>query len=351
MTVTSPLPYYIVFAIPLSVLLGFYFAGHFFTFFLVFGFLPLLDGVFGVDEVNPTKEEEAELKDDFKYRIITFLWFPAQLGMLLWGASVLDQLDGPVAFFGHCLSVGMIGSLGINAAHELGHKMNKLEQAVAKCLLNLVGYGHFYIEHVHGHHKNVATPNDPASATLGQSFYSFYPQTLVGGFTSAWRIEAARLAREGKPVVSLHNQMIWFVAIPLALCASFYAHWGAKGALYFAMQGWIALSLLEIINYVEHYGLRRKEIRPGVYENVGVVHSWNAPQRVTNWFLFKLQRHSDHHAHALRRYQILRNFAESPELPSGYPGMALLALFPPLWRRVMDPRVISYNSSSHAKTN
>jgi alkane 1-monooxygenase len=185
----------------------------------------------------------------------------------------------------------------------------------------------------------VCTPKDPATARLGESFYAFYPRTVIGSFCSAWNIEMEKLQKAGYAKWSRHNQMLWFVTLPILFAGILSVLWGWQAILYFFAQSVIAFSLLEAVNYLEHYGLVRRENTPGHCERVGLMHAWNADHRITNYFLFRLQRHVDHHIHPVRRYQTLRTFDESPQLPTGYPGMVLLALIPPLWRRVMDPRV------------
>jgi len=335
--------YLTAYAIPSLVLCGAALGGiyHFLTPVVVFGLVPLLDLVIGTD---PRNEDEATYKrrrDQAFYRFVTWSFLPVQIAMVVWGAwLVTSGRLSTLETVGFVLSIGIVsGGLGITIAHELGHRSNRLEQNLAKGLLWTVSYMHFFIEHNQGHHARVATPNDPASARLGESFYRFYPRTLFGSWRSAWSLEKRRLTKRNLPVWSHHNQMIWFTLLPLLTTGALGIVFGPGAALFFIVQSWIAFTLLEIINYVEHYGLSRNRVGPGKYQKVAPCHSWNSSEVLTNYLLFHLQRHSDHHANANRRYQTLRHFGDAPQLPTGYAGMVLLALFPPLWRRVMDPRV------------
>eukprot|EP00166_Cyanidium_caldarium_P001303 ctg_166.g99 len=236
----------------------------------------------------------------------------------------------------------------VNVGHELFHKRSEFEQYLGKALLVSVCYGHFFIEHVHGHHKRVGTPADPATARLGESFYRFLPRTLIGSYRSAWRLEHDRLRRNGLAVWGVHNQMLWFALLPLLEMTAFYVLSGPRACALFLLQSVTAIVLLEMVNYIEHYGLERRAMgaRPNgelVYEAVSSKHSWNAAHRITNYMLFKLQRHPDHHKHVLHPYHVLRSDKESPQLPSSYPAMVLLLLIPPAWKRVMDARLRRYN--------
>lgn len=312
----------------------------------VFGLLPLLDILFGRDTWNPTPEEAAVLEADLFYRIILYAWVPMQLlllGWLAWQAQTFALLSWHFAAL--CVSTGTItGALGITIAHELGHKFDQREQWLARILLMSVCYMHFHIEHNKGHHARVATPDDPASARAGQSLYAFLPQTLAGSFTSAWHFERTRLAKSGKRSLHWRNQMLWGVAGSAVMFMLALAIGGINGSVFFLCQGLVAVFLLEVVNYIEHYGLRRNPRENGGYERVEIIHSWNASERFTNWFLFNLQRHSHHHVEHHRRYQVLRSMQDSPQLPTGYAGMVLLALVPPLWKRIMDHRLANWSS-------
>jgi alkane 1-monooxygenase len=204
------------------------------------------------------------------------------------------------------------------------------------------GYGHFFIEHNRGHHVRVATPEDPASARLGESFYGFLPRTVIGSLRSAWELERVRLARLQRPALSTRNDILGAWAMTVVLFAALTVGFGLVVLPYLLLQAVVGFSLLEVVNYLEHYGLLRQKREDGRYERTRPEHSWNSNSAASNVLLYHLQRHSDHHANPIRRYQALRHVEEAPQLPTGYAGMILLAVIPPLWRRVMDRRVLTH---------
>jgi alkane 1-monooxygenase len=274
------------------------------------------------------------------FRFLTLLTLPAWAAVLAYSAWQFVELPfDATGCIGWTLSTGILGGiLAINPAHELIHKSSRLERTFGGVLLVCVGYHGFKIEHVRGHHVHVATPQDASTARLGESVYRFVPRALALNTRNAWRLEAVRLRAANHALVSAHNEMLCWSVAWLGLLAVFGAWLGTAGAAFFIVQGLAAAASLEVINYVEHYGLQRRELAPGRYERTTHLHSWNASQRLSNWLLFNLQRHSDHHARAALRYQVLRHHDDSPQLPAGYATMFVLALIPPLWRRVMDPR-------------
>jgi len=310
---------------------------------IVFGVIPALDALLGHSLKRVEPEAAATTGRDWRYDLWLWLWIPLQLAAV--GLSVARVGAGDVALRELpllALSLGLVTGVGINVAHELMHRRGKVERALAEVLMTTTTYTHFCVEHVLGHHKHVSTPNDPASSHLGDSLYGYLPRTLIGGLRSAWRLEGNRRVKAGTPWWSLKNRQLRY---PLTLAVVYVAVFvvaGGWGVALFAAQSLVAMTLLETINYVEHYGLARREIRPGVYERTLPWHSWNAPQRLTNWFLFHLQRHADHHHVASRPFYALRHIDDSPQLPAGYATMVLLALVPPLWRRVMDHRVLAW---------
>lgn len=339
----SAIPYFITYFIPLFIVLGAHMGGafNFLGIAFVFGFIPLIDIIVGLDNYNPTPEEAKSLNNQMSFRFVTWLWVPAQLALIILGCwhAVTHQLTN-VEYYGFVMSVGLAtGGLGINISHELIHKSNFFEQLLGRILLVTTCYGHFYIEHIEGHHKRVATEEDPATSRLNESLYQFIPRSVVYSWVDAWKIEAKRLAKMGVSTWSVYNQMLHFLAASAACALGLHAAFGRGAVSYFLLQSLVAFVLLEVVNYIEHYGLIREKTASGAYSHVTPMHSWNAGHRITNYFLFKLQRHSDHHAYAQRRYQILRSFKASPQMPTGYAGMMLLSLCPPLWFRVMNPRV------------
>lgn len=323
---------------------GFHF-GDFYTFlpFLVlFTLVPLIDYWF-IDPSNPSSSEEQQLQQENYFKLLTWLYVPLQCSFLIVSVYLVAHYPlSIIELIGFSLSIGLVtGGIGITLAHELMHKNSIIDQTLSKILLITVGYGHFFIEHVRGHHVHVATPKDPATSRLGESLYQFLPRTIIGSFKSSWSIEQKRLERLGFSSYHLKNQFWWIICAPMILALTIFYSVGWSALFFFILQALTAILLLEIINYIEHYGLERKKLANGYYEKVSPKHSWNACHWFSNMLLFHLQRHSDHHAHGARPYQILRHFDSSPQLPSGYLGMMILALFPPLWRRVMDKRVIA----------
>jgi alkane 1-monooxygenase len=306
-----------------------------------FVLVPIVDALAGVSGWNPSAADEAALQADARYRWITWAWLPVGVGMTLW-ALVASLAPGwsPAERLGLAFGVGLMnGAAGIVYAHELVHQSRRFEPLLGEAMLMLVSYPHFRVEHVFGHHRYVATPRDPATARYGEHFYAFLLRSVFGQIVSAWHLEAARLRRAGRAATG--NRLVAYAIVLAAIYAALLVFTGWRGAGFFALQSFIAFATLEVINYLEHYGLMRREIAPGRYETVRPHHSWNSSHRVSNWILINLARHSDHHAAASRRYQILRTFddAQAPALPAGYAVMYLLALVPPLWFRVMNPRV------------
>ncbi len=341
----SPLPFWIIFLLPLSVVVGYLLGGpfNFLPVAFVFGLLPLLDFLLPLNTRNPTKEDERQLAEARAFRQITWACVPVQVMVVGWGAYVVTHRSlSPIELTGFVLGVGVTsGALGINVSHELIHRVNnRLEPFLGRIMLATVCYLHWAVEHVRGHHRTVATPEDPATARRGESFYAFWPRTVFGGFRSALRLEAARVARLGAGRTgAFRNAVNRYLLIELLIVSALWGFFGAGAVLFFLAQSLVAVSLLEAVNYLEHYAMERKKVGNGRYEKVRPEHSWNSAHLLTNYFLFNLQRHSDHHYRPNRRYQILRDFRQSPQLPNGYAGMVLLALVPPLWRRVMDNRL------------
>lgn len=310
----------------------------------VFGLGPLIDTAVGRDSSSPPEATVKALEADRYYRWVTYLYLPLQYAGLLfacheWAAGDLSLLDR----VGLAFTVAMVAGVAINTAHELGHKKDRAERRIAKVGLAQSCYGHFFIEHNRGHHVRVATPEDPASSRLGESFWTFLPRSVVGSLRSAWALEHKRLARLERGPWSLRNDVLNAWAISVVLFAALTAFFGLSIVPYLAIQAVLGFSLLEVVNYLEHYGMLRQREPSGRYERVRPAHSWNSNNTATNLALYHLQRHSDHHANPTRRYQALRDFSEAPQLPSGYATMISVALVTPLWRKVMDPKVIAHH--------
>jgi alkane 1-monooxygenase len=319
---------------------------------LVFAVFPLLDLLIGMDAANPPDSVIKWLEEDRYYRWCTYLFIPIQYAGLifacwLWSSGTLSTVDG----IGLTLTVAMVSGIAINTAHELGHKRDSLERWLSRVALAQSGYGHFFIEHNRGHHVRVATPEDPASARLGESFYAFLPRTVIGSLRSAWGLERTRLARMGRSRLTLRNDILGAWAMTVVLFTALVVAFGPVVLPFLLAQAVLGFSLLEVVNYLEHYGLLRQRREDGRYERTRPQHSWNSNNVASNVLLYHLQRHSDHHANPVRRYQALRHIDEAPQLPTGYAGMIVLAAIPPLWRRVIDPRLLAHYEGDLDRAN
>ncbi len=301
-----------------------------------------LDAVLGVNTKNADPETDED--DLFCYKGITIAWVPLQfvtVFALIWyvpQADHLNTVEKLALFFG----VGvMTGTIGINYSHELMHQKNRLERGLADVLLAMVLYSHFRSEHLLVHHRYVATPRDPVTARYNEGFHRFYPRVLKQCLISAFRAEKDMLARKNLPWTDLSNPFFKYWALQGAMLVLAFLLGGWSGFGLFLMQAGVAIWQLELVNYVEHYGLTRKHLGDGKYEHVQPRHSWNAPFKASNWLLINLQRHSDHHYKPDRRFPLLQNYteADAPQLPYGYPVMTMAAMVPPLWRKVMNKRV------------
>lgn len=315
--------------------------GGWLTWFLpvfTFGVLPLLEQFAPVDHTNLSPDDEERALADRFYDVLLYAVVPAQLslvvvflGRMATGGFAVWESIGAIATLGIAC-----GTFGINVGHELGHRRTRYEQNMAKVLLASSLYVHFFVEHNRGHHRRVATPEDPASARRGESLYAFWARSLPGGLRSAWALESARLSHDGRSAWSWSNEVLRglvYQAVMLVLIGVIAGPWPLVAFMVAALGG---VLLLETVNYVEHYGLTRGQSSMGVYERVRPQHSWNSERALGRLLLFELTRHSDHHANATRKYQILRHHEHVPELPSGYPGMLVIALFPPLFWALMD---------------
>ena len=314
--------------------------------------IPALDTLWGTDAANPPDWAVAQLEADRYYRWCVYLYLPLQYVGFVWAAGVFVHGGlSPLSQLGLALTVGTVAGVGINTAHELGHKRERIERRLSKVALAQSGYGHFYVEHNRGHHANVSTPPDPASARFGESFWAFLPRTVAGSLRSAWSIAAAAQRRKGRRVWSLGNDVLNAWAVSVVLFGATIAAFGPAVVPFIVVQAIFGFSLLEVVNYIEHYGLLRQELPNGRYERCRPEHSWNSNNMVSNLLLYHLERHSDHHANPTRRYQSLRHFDEAPQLPSGYALMIGLAYVPPLWRRVMDHRVLAHYGGDVTRAN
>ena len=306
------------------------------------GVFATLDAALGLDTggLDPQTKDSAL----FWHRMITLIWAPLQFLMifgLVWYIPRADHL-GPIEIYFVCVGIGILsGSVGIVYAHELMHQKNKIERWLGDLLMNMALYGHFRSEHLLVHHRYVGTPRDPVTARYNESFWRFYPRVLKGCVLSAFKAESDMLARKNRPWWHHTNPFWRYALLQVSFVVLAVALGGWLGVLVFLIQALSAIFQLELVNYVEHYGLTRKALGNGKYEHVKPRHSWNASHKASNWFLINLQRHSDHHYKPDRRFPLLQAYDEdeAPQLPYGYPVMTLYALFPRRWRAIMNPRV------------
>ena len=308
-----------------------------------FGFIPLLELLIPLSKENMSEAEEKIAKDDRIYDWWLYIIVPLQYAfLLLFLNSMLDEGLSNWEKWGRIAAMGLLcAAFGINVGHELGHRKLLYERNLAKALLLTSLYMHFYIEHNKGHHKNVSTKEDPSSARKWEPIYLFYFRTVIFGYFSAWKIAADDQRRKGKPVLHFSNQMIQFQIVQILFVLIIQYFFGTMVMLSFGAAACMGFLLLETVNYIEHYGLERKKTSEG-YERAMPEHSWNSSHILGRLMLFELSRHSDHHYLASRKYQVLRHHEEAPQMPTGYPGMMILSLIPPLWFSVMHKRMEAY---------
>jgi alkane 1-monooxygenase len=338
------LKYLTIFLLPASVAFSFI-QQEWFTFFpvvLFFVLIPVLEHLLPQDPSNLSeKEKELAAADPF-YDILIYSMVPLQVGFVIWFLYLMTETASGIEVAGRTISMGlMCGVVGINVGHELGHRVNRWEQLLGEILLTTSLENHFLPYHNRGHHHHVATPEDPATARRNEPVFLFWFRSHFGSYAQAWQIEAARLRIVGKGWFSLRNRMVVYTLVHLLVFALIWNFFGVQGMIRFFIVAVIGILLLETVNYIEHYGLLRKKRENGTYDRVRRIHSWNSNHIIGRVVLFELSRHSDHHYKADRPYQLLENHEESPLMPTGYPGMMLLSLVPPLFFRVMNPRIIS----------
>lgn len=320
------LPYYSIYIL-VTVLFTSYYFGGFSTLlipFLAFFLVPILEIMLGDDDFIP---EELADKNKIEFSIPLWLWVPTQIGYLIIFAKGIHEFNIlEILFFS--ISVGILnGGIGINVAHELIHKSNQIEKTLGKILLSSVCYGHFYIEHIWGHHRNIGRNIDSATARMNETIYEFIPRSIIGSYHNAFLIGSKK---KTNPV--LINNYISAIYVILVLYI-----FGLYASLFIIIQSIIAILMLESANYIEHYGLERKE-----NEIVSIMHSWNTNKKITNYLTFRLQIHSDHHVNSSKKYQTLNNYQEAPTLPTGYTGSIILAYLPPIWFSCMNPKLVNF---------
>ena len=335
--------YFIVFVYGLF-LVSCHYKNPFLVIWFLYGILPILDHFIKIEARNPTREEQKKISRDLRFKIPVYLSVLFDWVFLIWGLrEIFTNTNGYFYSLGVFLLIGTLQASSINLSHEINHKTKKWERVIGTLNLSKNLYMHFLIEHNEGHHKKVSTPEDPASSRFNESLYKFLPRSIIGGFFSAWNIENKRCLEMYKNAFTIYNRMIYFSASYVLIPLLVFYIFGWKVMVVFLLKAFMSFAYLEVINYLEHYGLQRKKLENGQYENVNITHSWNSPHRFSNYILFKLQRHSDHHENSLKPYQSLCSYDDSPTLPNGYPICLLLATFPNLWFSIMNPMVISYN--------
>lgn len=307
---------------------------------LAFVLIPIAELFSKPGQINLSLEAKEARRNVSFYDWLLYLHVPLLYGAVWLYLQGLHHHSTQFELVGMTLSMGVfVGAFGINVAHELGHRRKLFERTLAKVLLLPALYLHFYVEHNRGHHRYVATRKDPATARLGENVYTFWVRSLIMSYLSAWKIEQQRLNQQGHSFFSWQNQMLAFTLVQLIYLAAIFMVWGLAGLLFGIVIATLGVLLLESINYIEHYGLRRRRQDNGRFEKVGARHSWDSDYLLGRIFLYELTRHANHHEKASVKYQLLDYFPDAPQMPTGYPGMILLSLLPPVFFRVMNKRV------------
>lgn len=335
--------YLFAYSLPIVGFVGFYERGiwTFSALVFAFGFIPLLEILLAKRNEIWTEQEKEEREASIWFSFLLYLNVPIVYFCLFYCLFLVQDTSlAGYEFIGIVLSLGvLLGANGINVGHELGHRTLFFERLLAKMLLIPSHYTHFFVEHNLGHHYTVSTPEDPSTAKYNQSIYLFWIQTITGTYVKAWQIQKKLNGIKKTTWYSPKNDMFWFTLIQIIYLASIFYFFGWRGFILAFAAGFVGILLLETINYIEHYGLRRKELAPGKFEKITEQHSWNSNHLVGRVVLYELTRHSDHHYRAHKKYQILENHEESPQLPFGYPTSMMISLIPPLWFAVMNKRV------------
>lgn len=341
--------YLLVYLLPVSAYISFTSKGilTFTPLFLFFVLVPFLELFLKPDTHNFSKEVAASEKNKSFYSIILYLTLPVQIFFLYFFFNVIQEPNlTNTELVGRLFSMGlMCGVIGINVGHELGHRANRTEQLIGELLLLTSLNTHFLPYHNEGHHRNVATPKDAATARKNEWVFTFWMRSHFGSYLEAWQIENKRMAKKGLSKLSLHNKMVVYSLANILLLTGIYIYFGLSVLFDFVLASIIGILLLETVNYIEHYGLLRTLKESGKYERVKHVHSWNSDHILGKLLLFNLSRHSDHHYKGSKKYQILESLPQSPQMPTGYPGMVVLALLPPLWFWYMNRQLKQFQNN------
>jgi alkane 1-monooxygenase len=335
--------YLLAFTIPIIGIFGIHLGGLFTYSAFLFAFvaIPIIDSLLPIDTKNYDTDSISRRNKNMLFDFLLYLNVPIVYGALLYSLyRIANQPLQLHEIIGMILSLGVIlGANGINVAHELGHRKSLFEKILAKILLIPSHYTHFFIEHNHGHHVHVSTPEDPSTAKYNQHLYSFWIQTVTGTYIKAWQIQTRLNKIDNRSFLSLKNDIFWFTLIQIAYLFLIYTYFDFLGLLFAVFSGIVGFLLLETINYIEHYGLKRKQLPSGRFERVNETHSWNSNHVIGRIILYELTRHSDHHYKSQKKYQILEYHDISPQMPYGYPTAMVLSFFPPLWFAIMNKRI------------
>ena len=336
------LKYLSVLSLPICVWISFHSSGilTFLPALYLFIAIPFFELILKVDKSNLSEQEKVLAANDSFYSILLYLMLPVQFGFLVYFIFNIQEAQSTSVLIGRISSMGlMCGVLGINIGHELGHRSNRFERFIGELLLLSSLENHFLPYHNRGHHTNVGTKSDPATARRDEWLFVFWFRSQIGSYIQAWKIEITRMKIMKKHVFSLENKMIQYTLLHSLFLGSIYAYFGLTVLIYFLFAALVGILLLETVNYIEHYGLYRQQRENGNYEQVKRKHSWNSNHVIGRAVLFELSRHSDHHFKADRPYQLVETSDDSPVMPTGYPGMMVLAFIPPLFFKVMNHRV------------
>ena len=336
------LKYLSVLSLPICVWISFHSSGilTFLPALYLFIAIPFFELILKVDKSNLSEQEKVLAANDSFYSILLYLMLPVQFGFLVYFMFHIQEAQSTSVLIGRISSMGlMCGVLGINIGHELGHRSNRFERCIGELLLLSSLENHFLPYHNRGHHTNVGTKSDPATARRDEWLFVFWFRSQIGSYIQAWKIEITRMKIMKKHVFSLENKMIQYTLLHSLFLGSIYAYFGLTVLIYFLFAALVGILLLETVNYIEHYGLYRQQRENGNYEQVKRKHSWNSNHVIGRAVLFELSRHSDHHFKADRPYQLVETSDDSPVMPTGYPGMMVLAFIPPLFFKVMNHRV------------
>ena len=337
------LKYLAAYTLPVSAIISLYYQGYwsYFTPFYAFVIIPVLELLLPLDSSNINEDELETKKNKVLFDWLLYLNVPIVYGLLIYALwLVSSQSISTFEIIGLTFSIGIVlGTNGINVAHELGHRLKTKERHLGKLLLLPSLYMHFFIEHKFGHHLHAATHEDPATAKYNQTVYSFWITSVIRQYISAWKLQNKLLNQQRTSVFSPKNDMLWYLIIQTLYLVLVLFVFGLTGLFFALSAAIVGFLMLETVNYIEHYGLLRKKLPSGRYERVKEVHSWNSNHVVGRIVLYELTRHSDHHYKSSKKYQLLDYHDISPQMPYGYPTSMVMSFLPPLWFKVMNPRI------------